>query len=91
MTWADAGTYCASAGSGFRLPTVKELSSIVDFTVASPGPAINPTAFPNTSNAGFWTSSPWNGSAGYAWDVSFYDGSAETDMVGDVQNVRCVR
>ncbi len=91
MTWADAGTYCASAGSGFRLPTVKELSSIVDFTVASPGPAINPTAFPNTANAGFWTSSPWNGSAGYVWDVSFYDGSAETDREGDVQNVRCVR
>jgi len=58
------------------LPTVKELSSIVDFTVA--GPAINQTAFPSTPADRFWTSSPYAGSSGYAWDVFFYDGFSST-------------
>jgi hypothetical protein len=51
MSLADAQTYCSSAGSGFRLPTLKELLSIVDLTVTS-GPPIDQTAFPNTPEVG---------------------------------------
>jgi hypothetical protein len=52
MSWADAQSYCSS--SGFRLPTLKELGSLVDFTVAS-GPTID-NAFPNTGKQVYWTS-----------------------------------
>jgi hypothetical protein len=88
MTWAAAQDYCPS---GFRLPTVKELSSIVDFAVAPPGPAIDQTAFPGTPAEGFWTSSPYAGLAGYAWLVLFTDGYSS--YVGATNNcrVRCVR
>ncbi len=88
MTWAVAKTYCPS---GFRLPTVKELVSIVDLTVASPGPTIDQTAFPGTPAEGFWTSSPSVGSSGDAWYVNFGNGRQIFTVVGSYPRVRCVR
>jgi hypothetical protein len=37
----------------WRLPTVDELQSIVDYGIASPGPTIDSTWFPNTRNSYF--------------------------------------
>jgi len=91
MTWAVAQTYCTNAGAGFRLPTYKEMVSLVDFTMASPGPMINQTAFPGTPAEGFWTSSPYAGSSGYAWDVFFNDAYSYFYDVGSSYRVRCVR
>ncbi len=92
MTWAKARTYCSSFGDGFRLPTLKELSSLVDLTVTS-GPAFNHTAFPNTSPlaAGFWTSSLYVGSSGSGWVVGI-DGRVLGNPVDHYMgSVRCVR
>jgi hypothetical protein len=92
-SWAGAKTYCSGlslgGNSGWRLPTVKELSSIVDFTVR--GPAIDQTAFPSTPSEEFWTSSPLAGSSGAAWSVYFYGGSSNYNPVSVGNRVRCVR
>ena len=90
MNWAAAKTYCSSAGSGFRLPTVKELVSLVDLAVTS-GATINQTAFPGTPAEGFWTSSPWPGSPYYAWNVNFLNGYSFVFDVGYYRRARCVR
>jgi hypothetical protein len=93
MSQADAQTYCLSAGSGFRLPTLKELLSIVDHTVTSGAP-INQTAFPNTPTEGFWSSPPCDGSPCPEWGVSFITGSGSTffdDGTSLTLKVRCVR
>jgi hypothetical protein len=89
MNWADAKTYCANAG--LRLPTVKELLSIVDLTVPSPGPTIDQKAFPSTPASYFWTSSPYAGSSGDAWGVYFFNGYSGYVGVGNSDRVRCVR
>jgi hypothetical protein len=61
MSWADAQIYCSSLISGFRLPTLKELDSLVDPTAAAAsGPTID-KAFPDTGGAEYWTSSPYVG------------------------------
>jgi hypothetical protein len=88
MTWADAKIYCSS--SGFRLPTVKELFSLVDLTVTS-GAMINQTAFPGTPAESFWTSSPYGGSSSLAWGVNFVNGFSGYGGVGYNLRVRCVR
>ena len=58
--WPQALTHCASltlAGeTGWRVPTAKELLSIVNDRVASP--AIDLNAFPMTLAGSFWTSTP---------------------------------
>jgi hypothetical protein len=91
-TWSDAKAHCASLslnGTGWRLPSVKELETLVDFTVGS-GARIDAT-FPGTSASYFWSSSPLAGSATSAWEVSFGNGRAAYGDVGTTDPVRCVR
>lgn len=65
----------AQAGAaGWRLPNVKELSSITDKTRTSP--AIDTTAFPGTPSNGYWSSTPYAGDAGNAWVFNFGHGDA---------------
>jgi len=42
--------------AGFRLPNIKELGSIVDYSCTRP--AINLTYFPTTTNEPYWTNTP---------------------------------
>jgi hypothetical protein len=96
INWPGAKTYCQMAGAGFRLPSVKELQSIVDYAPANPGagPVIDSTAFPATPSAGFWTSSPVSGSASVVWTVKFDNGDTAGNGITaatDLKQVRCVR
>jgi len=91
--WAGAKTYCAGLslnGTGWRLPTIKELQTIVDDSRTNP--AIDTTAFPSTPADWFWSSSPLAGSSSSAWSVYFDFGYSVTSDVSDFSNyVRCVR
>lgn len=88
LTWSDAATYCTTQAGGFRLPSLKELLSIVDYT-RSGSAAINPVAFPNTPANLFWSSGAINPSVGVA--ISFIDGEAVPTGVSAPFQVRCVR
>jgi len=78
FTWADALVYCENltwgGTSDWRLPSVKELKSIVDNSRSGPAPTIDITAFPATPNFDFWTSSSRALGAGSAWLGRFYGG-----------------
>jgi hypothetical protein len=91
--WAEAQAYCAGLSlgglSGWRLPAVMELRTIVDYTRVSP--AIDQRAFPSTPSEWYWTSSPSAGSSGYAWYVYFDSGYSLCNGVGNYYRVRCVR
>jgi TPR repeat protein len=96
-TWADAKTYCGSAavssslgGTGWRLPTIAELESIVDRSQAT-APRIDPSDFPLTTSDYFWSASPVAGSPSLAWIVHFYNGGTYSiDVSYATLNVRCV-
>ncbi len=88
----NAESYCSTlnlGGTGWRLPTTRELETIVDPTVS--GPAIDPTAFPGTPSDYFWTATPYAPTAGDGWLVDFVDGSVAFVQTTYVSNVRCVR
>lgn len=95
--WKEALEYCealALAGfSDWRLPSVKELMTIVD--VKAYEPAIDRVAFTNMPPVEyswfFWSSSAWPRTTTYAWDVSFSDGQAYASTTSSKQHVRCVR
>ena len=42
--------------SNWRLPTRKELQSLLELRVPPPGPLVPPETFPNTRRSGYWTS-----------------------------------
>lgn len=74
-TWEDAKEYCEKVklpGKGWRLPTVKELISIVDYD--KHGPCIDPV-FIDTQTAYYWSSTPFAGDSGNAWIVNFSYGN----------------
>ena len=105
MTWASAGPYCAGltapAGGGWRLPTVKELTTLLDYS--RPGsPFIDPVAFPGVpaqSASGavnaFWSSTSLVGmSVGLtqgAWLVYFDSAITQPNPLNVGGAVRCVR
>jgi hypothetical protein len=77
--------------SDWRLPNVKELSSIVEEQCYSP--SINSAVFPNTQQAyGYWSSSPVANYSSLAWVVFFYYGYSNWNYKSnDSYYVRLVR
>jgi len=89
----DAQNYCrelALAGGGWRVPTVRELTSIIDF---DGGPFLN-SAFEKATGAGniYWSSSPFFAENHVGWIVDF-DWAALGPAGDDPAQaaVRCVR
>jgi hypothetical protein len=101
-TFAKAQQYCAALEEGFRVPSMKELQTVVDETQVA-RPSIDQrvfTEFPalSSGNAFFWTSSASVALPGSnAWFVNFGNGAATDSVVtvGKVVDneyyVRCVR
>jgi hypothetical protein len=92
--WADAKTYCAHVGailggSGWRLPTLNELLTIVDFSRSNP--SIDPSVFPATPADVFSSATPDASSSEAMWTVNFLYGVAWALSNTDAFAVRCVR
>jgi hypothetical protein len=92
--WNTAKANCAAIGTGWRLPSLTELQTIVAETFNG-GPPIDSSAFPNpptNSNANYWTSSPKAGSTDMAWWVEFVTaGDTQTTSTLTPFMSRCVR
>jgi hypothetical protein len=100
QTQSAAIASCGSLGlpgSGWRLPTIKELHTLIDFSASAP-PYIDQTAFPGTptiNNSGYWSSSAQAGnpagSVAMGWTLYF---SIPATMFNETlvgAYVRCVR
>ena len=93
-TWEQALTYCEDslilAGySDWRLPSKKELLSIVDYGTTNP--SIDSTSFPNTNPSPYWSSVTSASNMSYAWYVSFSNGFVDNLYKSANFYVRCVR
>ena len=79
-----------SGQTDWRLPTLTELLTIVDYSQSSP--AINSIIFPDTPSNYFWTS---NSAARdiyrMAWALQFYGGTTLTNYIDSVASARLVR
>lgn len=91
--WLDALATCEaltlSGHDDWRLPTVKELLTIVDDTAINPSGDV--AAFPDLPAEWFWSSSPSLAPTDYAWTVSFTDGFDTPAAVAQRYVFRCVR
>lgn len=89
MTHEAALAY-AKGQADWRLPNVKELSSLVDHGCTRP--TIDATVFPGTRASWYWTATPYAGNSANAWGVDFNYGVASgSNSRGDRRAVRLVR
>ena len=75
LTTANNSTFANY--SDWRLPSVKELQSLVETGCHSP--AINTALFPNTPSTYFWTSTTYAPNASVAWVVDFDNGGVSVN------------
>jgi hypothetical protein len=76
-TWQYAINYCRNLNIGgrigWRLPTVEELSSLVDKSQTDPAlPDDHP--FDNVQSSRYWSSTTYEDDSGYAWNVRMSNG-----------------
>lgn len=90
QTANDACANLTLGGAGaWRLPTLKELATLVDDTRANP--SIDTAAFPDTTSESCWSSTLFAGSTTRAWYLLFDEGSGLYEGVTVSRRARCVR
>lgn len=99
LNWEDANQYCSdltlSGYNDWRLPSIKELLSIVDMNRFDP--AIKQGfkyIFHEKEKYGYyyeyWSSTP-SDTSDLAWIVDFHNGSTDRDNKMNKEHIRCVR
>ncbi len=73
----------------WRLPTHKELFTLVELACNSP--AINTVLFPSTNANFYWSASQFSDDSNFAWGVDFRDGHAGYDTKKGSYSARLVR
>ena len=86
MTWKEALDYAESLDDNWRLPTIDELISLINYTRRDPA-----SDFPSMPATGFWSSTPVVDTAISAWRAHFFSGHIDYDYKTNTYDVRCVR
>lgn len=96
-TWSQARTQCTSRmignRMGWRLPSVHELASLVDTSVAFPGPTL-PAGHPftNVNGINYWSATTNAENPANAWGVIFNTGGAADNVkAGATKYLVCAR
>jgi hypothetical protein len=77
--------------SDWRMPTIKELAYIVNYSIPYPGPTIDTGYFPNTVSSLYWAATTYAGGTNDAWGVYFDYGYGHGDVKNGSYDVRAVR
>ncbi len=90
--WINAAPVCSNLnldGSGWRLPTINELNSIVDTSYYNP--ATDPI-FENSEPLGYWSSTTYTENTSQAMGIGFNSGGwHHCGKDGRIKFIRCVR
>ena len=85
FTWEEALKYCQELGNGWRLPTIKELISAINYD------KINPASDLDVLSSYYWSSTTYASYPDYMRSVNFYNGNVGYYGKSDNLYVRAVR
>lgn len=85
-------TGCFADRCDWRLPTIEELTDILDLTAPGCGAGSPCTTIPGETGSptSYWSSTDWS-APGLAWGASFFDGTVVADIKPLAFHVRAVR
>lgn len=91
--WTEASAHCQAktvgGETGWRLPSIKDLSTLIDSSQKDPAlPSGHP--FGNIKSSIFWSSTPSETDDIVAWHVSFFTGEAVTDQKSQTRRAWCM-
>lgn len=91
--WSEAIAHCqaktAGGQKGWRLPSIKELASLIDSSQKDPAlPSGHP--FGNIKSSIYWSSTPSETDDIVAWHVSFFSGEIVTDQKSQTRRAWCI-
>ena len=92
LPWLTASAYCPTLEGGSRLPEVKELISLVDYSQFNPAlPAGHPFQDVTSASALYWSASTFALTPSSAWFVNFLNGFVNFIPIFNTNQVWCVR
>jgi hypothetical protein len=91
--WTEASAHCQAktvgGRTGWRLPSITELSTLIDSSQKDPAlPSGHP--FGNVKSSIYWSSTPSDTDDIVAWHVSFFTGEAVTDQKSQTRRAWCM-
>ena len=93
LTWRQAkqsaDDLVLATNTQWRLPSIHELSAIVELRCANP--AIDLKQFPNTPPTHYWTNTAFVNQENHFWLVQFLNGENHTDSAKRMALVRLVK
>ena len=69
VSWQEAMVYCQELGDGWRLPTIEELFSAINYSEYNPA-----TSIKGFKSSDYWSSTTNAYNNGLAWFVNFSNG-----------------
>lgn len=96
VTWNGARFTCINKNvggqKGWRLPSIQDLASLIDPSVAPPGPTLTAGhPFKNVQSAGYWSATTSAEDTSDAWFVYFGIGFVDHDSKTHTGHAWCVR
>jgi hypothetical protein len=82
-------TQCTDKGNGWKLPTLRQLQSLIDFSKSTNG--VLSDMFINRVSDNFWSSISDATDTSNAWFVNFDDGYQSSNYKSSNYYVRCVK
>ncbi len=86
LSWIEAEKWCESLGNGWRMPTIKELFTLINFEKSNPA-----SDCPDTASDVYWSSTTYRSSPSDAWFVGFGYGDVYALNKDFEYRVRAVR
>ncbi|MBA2253100.1 MAG: DUF1566 domain-containing protein [Nitrospirales bacterium] len=91
--WTEASVHCQAKTVGgrtdWRLPSIKELSTLIDSSQKDPAlPSGHP--FGNNKSSIYWSSTPSDTDDMVAWHVSIFTGEVVTDQKSQTRRAWCL-
>ncbi len=86
MIWKEALEYAKSLGNDWRLPTIQELFSLIDYSKDR-----STCKIPNSYSSSYWSSTVYMNNTGSVWLVDFHDGYVYNTYKSFSYCARCIK